>query len=258
MAIKGKDFILEVEQNGSFVPVACATDFTLSIDSEAREISGPQGVWRDYIGGFIGYALSVPGLVEWLNSVNYLQLEELQRNRTKFRWRGGTSLPTGVVHSGTILITNLTMTAQFRDALKYDMSAIGCGPKETTLLPTPSSPYLADENKVRLPGCPNPYPVGVYWYSADGNSIGTFIGIAFNNDDVVELLNTYEDNEFYSFSVGSTGCDFNALSDWNAPFVPDVIFAQATPELGLSPDQINDMGLTPDQDQDQLISPAYS
>jgi hypothetical protein len=138
------------------------------------------------------------------------------------------------------------------------MAAIGCGEKITSLLPIPSTPYLADDNKERLVGCPNPYPVAVYWYSADGSGIGVFIGIAFNNSDVVSLLNGYAENEYYTFSVGTSGCDFNALSDWNAPFIPDVIFAEAAPSLGLSPDQNNDRGLSPDQDNDQQLSPGYA
>lgn len=260
MAIKGKDFVLEIEYGGTdnWLLLCYATDCVINMDFEAKEISGPQGQWRDYIGGYSGYTLSVPALTMFKEDMNFLQLEELAKARSKFRWRAGDEVPSGVVHSGTVLITNLSQTSQFRDAVKFDMSAIGCGEKETQLLPFSSTVYLADEDKVRLPGCPNPYPVSVYWYAPGGNGIGTFIGIAFNNDEVVQLYNDYEENLYYTLSVGTTGCDFNLLSDWNAPFIPDVVFSQATPELGMSPDQINDMGMTPDEDNDELLSPAYS
>lgn len=258
MAIKGKDFVLEVERNSVFVPICYATDCIISIDAEAKEISGNTTQWRDYIGGYVGYTLSVPGLVMWAEDMNFVQLESYITNRTRVRWRAGDSLPSGVVHSGTVLLTNLTLTSQMRDAVKFDMSAVGCGPKETGLLPTSSTVYLADENKVRLPGCPNPYPVSVYWYSADGNGPGELIGIAINNDAVVQLLNEFAGNEYYEFEPGTTGCDFNLTTDWDAPFIPDVIFAEATPGLVLAPDQENNIVLSPDQDNDEALSPGYA
>lgn len=258
MAIKGKDFILEVERNGVFIPVCYATDCVINMDFEAIEISGPQGQWRDYIGGYSGYTLNVPGLVMYKEDMNYTQLEAIAKSRSKFRWRAGDEIPSGFVHAGTALITNLGLTSQMRDVVKFDMTAVGCGEKESQQLPFNTTVYLADENKVRLPGCPNPYPVSVFWYSADGNGIGVFLGIALNADNVVSLYNEYEENEYWELSVGTTGCDFNLITDWNAPFVPDVVFAQTEPGLGLSPDQNNNLGLSPDQDNDEQLSPGYA
>lgn len=258
MAIRGKDFVIEIEQDGQWKPLCFATDCIINMDFEAKEISGPQGQWRDYIGGYSGYSINVPALTMFKEDMNFVQLEALAKGRTKFNWRAGDELPSGVVHSGTVLITNLNLTSQMRDAVKFDMTAIGCGEKETEQLPFTTTVYLADENKERLFGCPNPYPVAVYWYSADGNGIGVFIGIALNNDDVVSLYNSYEENEYWQLSVGTSGCDFNLITDWNAPFIPDVVFAQAAPSLGLSPDQVNDLGLSPDQDNDQQLSPGYA
>lgn len=258
MAIKGRDFVLEVEQNGVYRPICYATDCGINMDFEAKEISGSQGQWRDYIGGYAGYSLTVPALVMYLEDMNWLQLEVLAKARAKFRWRAGDQLPSGVIHAGIALITNLNLTAQFRDAVKFDMTAIGCGEKESQLVPFAGTVYLADGNKMRLAGCPNPYPVAIHWYSGDGNGMGGVIGVAFNNDDVVDLFNNHEENEHFEISVGTTGCDFNILVDWDAPFIPDVIFAQPSPEMGLSPNQNLNQLLSPDQTDDQGLSPYYS
>lgn len=258
MAIRGKDFIISIVQDGVSKPICHATDCIINMDFEAREISGPQGQWRDYIGGYSGYNLSVPGVVMYTEVMNYIQLEQIAKLRQKVQWHAGEYDNEGVVHSGTMLITSLNLTSQFRDAVKFEMTAIGCGEKETGLLPFVREVYLADEFKVRLPGCPNPYPVSVYWYNSDGSAPGEFLGIAFNNDDVVSLYNNYAENEYYELSVGTSGCDFNLLVDWNAPFIPDVVFAQAAPELGMSPDFDLDYGMSPDQDNDELLSPGYA
>lgn len=251
MAIKGKDFVFSVMRDGSPVSVCYATDCTIDQTFESREITAPVGPARDYIGGFQGYTINVPGAIVWAADVNFIQLEVLAKNRTKFLWQASDSTNGGVVHSGTILITNLSLTSQFRDAMRFDMTAVGCGPKETTLLPIAKTVYLADFFGIRLPGCPNPYPVALYWYDE------TFIGIANNADDVVQLFNDYPGNEFYVLTGYTTGCDFNMLIDWNATFIPDFIIAQAAPELAMWTGS-DDEAISNDQVNDNAISPGYA
>lgn len=257
MKIPGKDFMITIDVNGTEVPICHATDCIIDKQYGTLETSGPQGYWRDYIGEYAGYTIQVPGLVVYTESVNWVQLEQWADARTKLKWYATAFDNGGVVHSGTMLITNLNLTSQMRDVMKFEMSAIGCGAMVTAQLPISSTVYLADENKIRLAGCPNPYPVGVYWYGPDGNSIGVFLGIALNSDDVINWFNNYEGNEYYELTGATSGCDFNLLSAWNAPFVPTVIFAQPTPELGMW-SGTGDEGISPDQINDELLSPAYS
>lgn len=249
--IKGKDFKLHIEVNGVLELICYANDCIISYEFEAREISNPTTKWKDYLGGEIGYTLGCPGLIAYESTANYLELEQLGVNRTKFYWEAKNQENGGVVHSGVILITSLQLTSANRDVMRFDMQAVGCGIKETDKLPISSTVYLADELGVRLPGCPNPYPVSVYWYDM------TFIGIANNADDVVSLYNSYVGNLYYTLSLGTSGCDFNLLSEWNAPFIPTFVIAQATPELGLWTGT-GDEGISPDQINDQLLSPGYA
>lgn len=250
--IKGKDFKLYVEVNSVLELICFATDCIINYDFEAREISNPVSKWKDYLGGEIGYILSCPGLIAYESSANYLELENLGVNRRKFVWQARNNDEGGVVHSGVILMTSLQLTSANRDIMRFDMQAVGCGAKDTQLLPIASTVYLADEQGVRLPGCPNPYPVSVFWYDM------TFIGIALNADDVVSLYNEYPGNLYYTLSIGTGGCDFNLLSEWNAPFIPTFVIASPTPDFALSSDQLNNIVVSPDQDNDQALSPVYS
>lgn len=251
MAIKGKDFEISIIQDGNPVLLCYATDCIIDQNADAREITAPIGRARDYISGFIGYTLSVPGLIVWASPMNFIQLENLYKSGIKFQWEASDSDNGGVLHSGIALITQLTLNSQFRDAMRFEMNAIGCGPKITQLLPISKTVYLADFLGIRLAGCPNPYPVSVYWYDE------TFIGIANNADDVMQLFNDYSENQFYQVTGYTSGCDFNMLIDWNADFIPNFIIAEATPELAMWTGS-DDEAISNDQDNDNAISPGYA
>ncbi|WP_343702688.1 hypothetical protein [Chitinophaga sp.] len=257
MAIKGKDFIISIEVGGVRRPICYATDCVIDLTYGTRKIADPTTHWRNYLGDDAGYTLQVPGVVAYKAVVNYAQIKAWADQRQRVRWYATAFENGGVVHTGEMLITGLNLTSQMRDVVKFDMSAIGCGPLDDQYLPINTAVYLADGGKQRLAGCPNPYPVSVYWYDANGG-IGDFIGIALNADNVITLFNEYAGNQYYQLTGYTTGCDFNLQSQWDAPFVPDVVYAIATPGLGLSPDQNNNLGLSPDQDNDQQLSPGYA
>lgn len=250
--IKGKDFKLHVMVDSVLKLICYATDCIINTEIEAVEISNPLIKWRDYLGRKVGYTLSCPGLTVWEDEVNYLELETLALNRTKFIWEARSQAVGGVVLSGQIRITSLNLSSANRDAVRFNMESVGCGERTTELLPIPSTVYLSDFNEVRLPGCPNPYPVSVFWYDE------TFIGIANNADEVVQVYNAYAGNLYYTLSLGTSGCDFNLLSEWNAPFIPTVVYAEGSPDFALSSDQENNIVVSPDQDNDQALSPAYT
>ena len=250
--IKGKDFKLYVEVNGSLELICYATDCIIIYDIEAREISNPSTQWRDYLGGKIGYTLSCPGLIAYESAANWLELEQLAIGRTRFAWEARDNVSGGVVHRGTVRMTGLSLSSANRDAMRFNMDAVGCGVKTTDLLPINTMVYLANFQNERLPGCPNPYPVSVFWYDE------TFIGLATNADEVVNVYNNYDGNMYYTLSLGVSGCDFNLISEWNAPFIPTVVYAEGSPDFALSSDQVNNIVISPDQDEDQALSPAYS
>lgn len=248
-ATAGKDFMLYIVDNNVERVVCHATDFTISEDYDNIEISGPQSKWRDYLASYAGYTLSVPGVIAYLDDVNIIQLKQWARQGRKLQWLGSAFENGGVRESGTMLITNLTQTAQFRDAMRFDMSAVGCGEPLTNLLPINKVVYLSDFDNVRLPGCPNPYPVYVYWYD------GTLIGVADNPDDVTNLFNNYIRNIYYQISPGLTGCDFNMSAAWNSPQpIPDVIYAGAAGMMAMWVGG-EDHVLSPDQTDNQVLTP---
>jgi hypothetical protein len=252
--IKGKDFNIYIEKNGVPVRVCNATDFVYRSVRDTVEISGPQGQDRDYVAGKKGYTINITGVITYIDGYTYL--ETAFNAGTKVKWTGRDLLNGGIVHTGTVLFTNIDWASPVRGDFTFDTSAVGCGPKETLRLPISSEVYLADENLQRLFGCPNPYPVSVFWYNADGTAQGNLLGIAYNADDVITLYNNSVLNEYYILTAGHTGCDFNLLANWDAPFIPTVVFAIAAPALGAWTGRDNE-GSSPDQINSELSSPGY-
>jgi predicted secreted protein len=257
-SIRGRDFILYFNKGGVYTPACYCTDFTLTRTRDTLEITGPQGQDRDYIPTFKGYTIQFDAVVSYYDGFSYVDVIEAFDNGDKLAWKGSDQNLAGVVHSGVVILTNDSWASPVRGEFTASTVGIGCGPKTTEYIDIVTNVYLADANKVRLFGCPNPYPVSVFWYTNDGNNIGTFIGVANNADEVVDWYNNYSENLYWTLSLGETGCDFVLSSDWNAPYIPDVVFAQAAPDLGLSPDLDNNEGLSPDLDNDQLTSPYYA
>lgn len=254
--IKGTDFNIYIDKNGTPTKVCNSTDFTLRRVRQTNEITGPQGQDQDFIATKRGYTLTISGVISYIDGYSYLDLESAFNAGSRLTWTGRDRLDGGIVHTGVVILTNLDWTSPVRGDFSFESSAIGCGPKETLRLPISSTAYLADENKVRLFGCPDPYPVSVFWYDADGNMSSNLVGIALNQDDVISLFNNYSGNEYYTITTGVSGCDFNLLSGWDAPFIPEVIFAVPAPALGSWTGHENE-GSSPDQNNSQLSSPGY-
>lgn len=255
--IKGRDFILSINKDGVPTPVCYSTDFTINRVRDLKEVSGPQGLDRDYIASYRGYTIGISGVVSYIDGFSFLDLEAAYEAGTRLEWMGTDAENGGVIHKGIVLLNNVAWASPVRADFTFEASATGCGPKQTIKLPTTSIAYLADENKIRLVGCPNPYPVTVFWYDEVGG-IGPVAGIALNADSVMTVFNGYPGNTKYQLTGYQSGCDFNLQSAWDAPFIPTVIYAIPTPGLGLSPDQENNLGLSPDQDSDQLLSPGFA
>lgn len=220
MAIRGRDFIIMIEVNGEQKPICHATDCIINIQYDAREVIDPTTNWRNYIGDLAGYTIQVPGVVSYNDDVNWVQLEQWAAQRTKLNWYASAFENGGVTHSGTLLITGLNLTSQQNDAMRFDLSAVGCGALVQQLLPIIKEVYLSDLGGVRLPGCPNPYPCMVLWYD------GTTIGLANNADEVMTVFNAYEGNQYYQLVGTDTGCNFTMSIAWNSPEQPDWVPAE--------------------------------
>lgn len=255
--MRGKDFIISIDIAGVKTPICYAVDCVFDFTYSTRRIIDPSSRWRDHLADDISYTIQVPGIVVYTSIVNWVQLKQWADAGAKLTWHASAYPNGGYSMTGTMLITTLNKTSQLRDKIKFDMSAIGCKAAQDVFTPIITDVYLADSSMQRLAGCPNPYPVSVYWYNADGTGPGTLIGVAFNADDVMNLYNNHSENEYFQLTGYTSGCDFSLKANWDVPFVPSVIFAAASPELGLWSGE-GDEGISPDQDNDELLSPEYA
>jgi len=254
--VLGYDFVLYIEKAGQQIPVCYSEDVQINRTFETKEISGPQGRARYYVYDMIGYTIQIPILVSWATPGNYLDLAEFGENGETIKWKASSYKDGGVVLSGEALLTGLNLTSQMRDMIKTDVSLIGSGPILTERLPIQTVVYLSDFDKIQLVGCPNPYPVTVFWYDH------TMIGIATNADDVISIFNQYSANHGALYMLTSSvdgGCNFNMDISFTAeePY-PTTIFARPGGTFAISPDQKNNLVISPDQDADQGITPVGS
>lgn len=253
MVIKGADFIFRIKKGDDYIVVCYATDCQINRTFEIREISGPQGKDRDYISDYRGYTISIPFLVVYTEAYNYIDFSKAAEAGDKLEWAASAFENGGVVYSGSVLVTELDMSSQMRDVMKVDCTLQGCGEFKTDYLPTYTTVYLSDFNKVQLAGCPNPYPVTVFWYDH------TLIGLADNPDDVIQVFNDYSaaNGELYTLTSSvDGGCQFNMQIEYSAlqPY-PTTVFAQPGGAFALSDNQFIDNMLSPDQYSDNALTP---
>lgn len=253
MAIAGADFMVSIEVNGEAVPVCYATDCQISQTFDTREISGPQSRWRDYIPDYMGYTIDIPVLLVYQEAFNFLDFQSAGQNGQRLKWAASAFENGGIVHSGEILLTSLNLTSQMRDTIKFDVSAIGCGELKTEAKPIQKVVYLSDFNKKMLAGCPNPYPLSVFWYDL------SLIGPATNPDEVIQIFNEYSadhGNYYKLISSVDGGCYFNMEISFNSPQpYPDTVFAQQGAIFAISVDQSIDNVLSTDQDMNNVLTP---
>lgn len=246
--IKGIDFNMYVIVSGVPTLLCHARDFTIEITTETLEISDPTTFWQKFLGGYSGYNLSAAALTSYDSNLSIVQLQEYQMQRAVIGWMGGTSVPGGLVYSGSMLITSIRQTSPFRDVTQYDLSAVGTGAPVISKLPITQAVYLANTLGIRLPGCPDPYPVAVIWYD------GTVIGLATNADEVMTVFNSYAGNLFYQLTGNDGGCNFTMQIAWNAPTKPTFVIAEQSPDAAIMVGIGNGI-ISNDQDNSQAITP---
>lgn len=251
-AILGSDLILSIVEGASSSPVCYSTDVQINREYRTRLIASPNGRSDDFISDGKGYTLEIPLLVVYEAYYNYLYFADKAESGARINWSASAFDNRGVVHSGQVLVTTLNLTSQMRDLIKTDVSLLGCGPLITEFKPINTSVYLSDFAKIQLPGCPNPYPVSVFWYD------GTLLGPASNADEVVQLFNDYSvtHGNYYTISYGDGGCIFGMQIAYFSPKpYPTTIFAQPGAAFALSDNQFINNMLSPDQLSDQGLTP---
>lgn len=253
-SIRGVDFIGYMEVSGNEPVIICyAKDFQINRTYELKEISGPQSRYRQFIYDMISYTLQIPALVSWTDKFNYLDFANAGEKGLTLKWKASSYKNGGVVLSGEVLINELDLTSQMRDMINLDASFTGTGELITDILPIKTTVYLSDFDKIELPGCPDPYPLVVFWYDK------TMIGIATNADDVISIFNEYSMNNGGLYILTSSvdgGCNFNMDISFEAdePY-PTTIFAKQGGAFAISNDQTNNFVISPDQNNDEGLTP---
>lgn len=221
--VRGSDLGFYVTLDGNKELLCHATDFTMTVNTDEVEVTGPaDGSWRNFIPGLLNYTLTAPGMVAFSADMNIVQLQDIQYLRKTVEWTAALDINGGIQYRGNMFITSINLTSQTRDAARFDMTARGTGPQDIVRIPFTRDVYLANTSNQRLPGCPNPYPVGVLWYD------GTFIGVANNPDEVIVVFNEYSaaNGNFLTLIGYTSGCDFTMQIAWNSPLNPMVVYAQ--------------------------------
>lgn len=247
--IKGKDFKFNIKRDGVPIAICKATDCTININTEELETTAPNsGAYKYFIPGLHDIDIQASGIVAYSDDMNYVQIQELQLARTTFEWEMSAFAEGGLRYKGMAFIRSSSQTSNYRDLLRFDASMRVTGVLTIEKGNIISRVYLANLLGVRLPGCPNPYPVSVLWYD------GTIIGLANNPDDVITQFNAYPPNEWYTLSEPDNSCNFTMSTVWNAPEMRTFVPAQqggmiamwiGSADAGLSPDEISDDLSTP-------------
>lgn len=237
--IKGRDLVLYVGEGDPTMATAICLlkDCTLSMQSEKLETSGPSTYFKTYVYSYIGATLSAEGLVAYNPSMNVVQLQEFLLARKVISYRFTAFANGGLIYSGQLIIDGVDNTSPYAEFSGFTLNATVTGEPGLTKTDTFKTVYLADLSGNRLPGCPDPYPVKVYWYD------GTLLGIAFDQVDVIGLFNQYAGNTELTLTGYTSGCDFTLQAAWSASFVPDYILASdVNDDLAIADAYINIIG----------------
>lgn len=210
---------------------------TLTISGDKLETTGPGGPWKRYIYNSLGATITGDGVVSYGVPNNVVQIQEQLIARRIVNWKFTAFHSGGLIYSGRLIWDSVDNSAPFREVSQFSFESTVDGEVSIEKIPNLKVVYLADSNGVRLPGCPNVYPVRIYWYD------GTVLGIAYDQADVIGLFNAYPGNTNLVLNGYTTGCDFNLSADWTVGFIPDWIVAEPlNDDLALSDAYINIIG----------------
>lgn len=237
--IKGRQLVLYVgEGDPTMATAICLVrECSLNIQTEKLETSGPASYFKTYIYSYVGATITAESIVAYNVGMNIVQLQEFALQRKIVSYRISAFQNGGVIYKGQMIIDSVEQTAPNADYATFTLNATVTGEPILEKVDTIKDVYLADFSGVRLPGCPNVYPVRIYWYDH------TVIGIAFDPVDVISIFNQYSGNTELTLTGFSSGCDFTLKAAWSASFVPDFIPASPiSDDVALSDEYINIIG----------------
>lgn len=127
--IEGKDILLYIEEDSTFVEVACGRTCTLTLTSTFINITNPDVYeWTKRIPDIKNWSISGEGLIDLSKVASSPRLSEYiiegQRVRIKFTVGSGTSF---VIYDGYGYLTTITQTGNADDFATYSYQIIGDG-----------------------------------------------------------------------------------------------------------------------------------
>lgn len=126
--LKGKDLVLYISRSGQMIPVCCGRDLSISIGSEALEVTKtPTSQWRSFIYGIKEYSISASGIAIIDDSFTVNDFFAAMNNRETVAFIALHNEEQNLFWSGNLIITNIEQTAPYKDVLTYSITATGDG-----------------------------------------------------------------------------------------------------------------------------------
>lgn len=130
--VQGKDVILSIYDGSSFIPVGCATNVTINVDTELLPVTtNNSGVWRSFIPRFNEWTFTCEGVTILAGSGKYLPLDTLtlqvRQSGINFQITFTDSDSNTNTFEGFAYIYNTSIDSQYGDFSNFSFSAKGSG-----------------------------------------------------------------------------------------------------------------------------------
>lgn len=254
--LKGIDFnMYNINDNGQREILCYANDCNIEINVDTAEIMGNTSFWKDYVAVKAGYTISAPYLCIWdEGAFNYLKMFTMLKQGKRISWEASSWKEGGIIFSGDIMLVRLGFTSPDNNLIRIESSFVGLGEPLQRKEPIMQQVYLSDFNNNMLAGCPDPYPLSIFWFDH------TLIGFATTPAEVISTFNYYSNTQkggvYTLTSSVDGGCNFNMAIDISAPQpYPTTVYGRQGARFAMSPMQMNNDALSPDQTNNFVISP---
>ena len=162
--IKGKDFVIYMDDGGINVPVCCGKNLTITVNQEVIEATkAPDSRWGNSIAGGLSWSITTNSLATIGNTLTMKDIFGKATNGTVFEIVIGvasrrSSTGTGRVFlaaaddlffSGKILLNSYSVSGSDNDVVNYSLSAVGDGALNIT------NPYRYSIASYNEDGSPN-------------------------------------------------------------------------------------------------------
>ena len=128
MATRGIDFLVNIEIDGEFVPVAAQRGASLSMSADTLDkTSKDGGGWSESLQGLKSWSISTDGLLIF-DDVGYVALEEAFLNSENVMVQLASK--SGTIYEGDAIITTLDFDAPYDDLATYSAEFTGANKLE--------------------------------------------------------------------------------------------------------------------------------